>query len=70
MKTITTLLVAGAVFLAAGCKKKDDDPRNRPDFVDTSDPSKLKMPGPPKAKGGGAGAAGAGAGAGAAPKGP
>jgi len=60
MKTITTLLVAGAVFLAAGCKK-DEDPRNRPDFVDTSDPSKLKMPGTPKAKAGGAFGAGAGA---------
>jgi len=60
MKTITTLLVAGAVCLAAGCKK-DEDPRNRPDFVDTSDPSKVKLAMPAKAKAGNAGAAGAGA---------
>jgi len=60
MKTITTLLVAGAVFLTLGCEKKED-PRDRPDFIDTSDPSKVKLAPPAKGKGAGAGAAGAGA---------
>lgn len=62
MKTITTLLVASAFLLTVGCKKKDD-PRDRPGFIDTSDPSKITetMVPAPKGKGPGPGAAGAGA---------
>ena len=62
MKKITTLLVASAFLLTVGCSNKED-PRDRPGFVDTSDPSKvMKTMAPiPKGKGPGAGAAGAGA---------
>jgi hypothetical protein len=35
------LLVTMAPF--AGCETKED-PRERPDFVDTSDPNKVQMP--------------------------
>jgi hypothetical protein len=63
MKPLTTLLVAGAVLLAVGCSKKED-PRDRPGFVDTSDPSKVPGtmgPGPKGKSSGAAGSAGAGA---------
>lgn len=53
MKTFTTALVLGAVLIAVGCNQKKD-PRDRPDFVDTTDPSKvMKTMGTlPKSKGG------------------
>jgi len=55
MKKCVPLLLAGALLTGAGCEKKDD-PRNRPDFVDTSDPSKVSqtMKAPPKGGKGGA----------------
>jgi hypothetical protein len=50
MKLYGTLLIAGVLLSGAGCGK--EDPRNRPGFVDTSDPSKVKgtMTPPPKKK--------------------
>ena len=58
MKTIASLLLAALVAVSAtGCEKKED-PRNRPGFVDTTDPGKVggMMAPLPKAKGGSAGA--------------
>jgi hypothetical protein len=39
MKVCGTLLIAGLLLTGVGCGK--EDPRNRPGFVDTSDPSKV-----------------------------
>lgn len=63
MKKTITLLAVSAFLIAVGCTGKQD-PRDRPGFVDTSDPSKVKgtMTPPPKGKGSGPGMAGAGAG--------
>lgn len=49
MSRFAPLLVAGALLAGVGCEKKED-PRNRPDFIDTSDPSKVSqtMKAPPK----------------------
>jgi hypothetical protein len=60
MKMVMPLLVAGALLFVVGCKDKKD-PRDRPGFVDTSDPSKVlkTMTPPPKAKGNSAMGAGA-----------
>jgi len=55
MNRLMTLLALGGFMLAVGCSDKPD-PRSRPGFVDTSDPSKLKMDKLPKSKGGGMGA--------------
>jgi len=64
MKTIATVLAAGAVLLTAGCEGKKD-PRERPGFVDTADPGKVKGTMTPTPK---KGASGGSAGAGAPPK--
>ena len=50
MKKYGILLVAGIFLASVGCGK--EDPRKRPGFVDTSDPSKVKetMTPLPKAK--------------------
>lgn len=70
MKTVSSLLLLGLFVVATGCGKKED-PRDRPNFVDTSDPSKvLGTMNTPKAKsstalgGGPSGPGGAGAGTG------
>jgi hypothetical protein len=64
-KCLSLLLLAGFVA-ALGCAK-EPDPRSRPDFVDTSDPSKvmetMKQPPNQPKPGGGGGGMGAGAGA-------
>ena len=62
MKTTTSLILATAVALAAGCKK--EDPRDRPGFVDTSDPGKVSgtMIPPPKSANVGPGGVGPGPG--------
>ncbi len=55
------LLIAGLFMLvcAVGCGESKPDPRSRPDFVDTSDPTKVQMPSlPPGGPGAPAGAAG------------
>lgn len=61
MQVVRTLcLAAVATLVMAGCAKKED-PRQRPGFVDTSDPSKVAgtMTPPPKGGGGGGPQAGA-----------
>lgn len=60
MKTAITLLAAGAFLLTVGCQGKKD-PRDRPGFVDTSDPGKVKgtmTPVPKKGPSGGSAGAG------------
>ncbi|MGL4553553.1 MAG: hypothetical protein ACRC33_20500, partial [Gemmataceae bacterium] len=52
------LLALTAFLLTAGCSDKPD-PTKQPGFVDTTDPTKLKLPTLPKK--GGVGGAGAGA---------
>lgn len=51
MNRSTTLLALGMVLTAVGCNHKPD-PRSRPGFVDTSDPSKVMqtMTAPPTGK--------------------
>ena len=60
MKTMTSLLLTAAVALAAGCEKKVD-PRDRPGFVDTSDPGKAMGTMTPTPKAGNSGPGGVGA---------
>lgn len=50
MRKCFTCLVTGLLVAAFGCGK--EDPRDRPGFVDTSDPSKVMetMKAPPKSK--------------------
>jgi hypothetical protein len=51
MSKRVALLTAGLLLASLGCTKKED-PRERPGFIDTSDPSKVKqtMTPPPKGK--------------------
>jgi hypothetical protein len=42
---ILSVLLLGAACLT-GCGEKKPDPRERPDFVDTTDPSKVSLPKP------------------------
>ncbi len=46
------------LFCAVGCGESKPDPRSRPDFVDTSDPTKVQMPALPPGGSGGAQPAG------------
>jgi len=48
MKSCVTLLTCAALLAGAGCSKPD--PRDRPGFIDTSDPGKVgqTMTPPPK----------------------
>lgn len=44
MRTFCGLLALALVSVSlSGCGEKKPDPRDRPDFVDTSDPSKTSM---------------------------
>lgn len=55
-------LLGGLLILVctAGCGESKPDPRNRPDFVDTTDPSKVTMPALPPPGGSPPGAPAAG----------
>ena len=43
MRTLALFLFI--LLLSPGCSESKPDPRDHPDFVDTSDPSNLRMPG-------------------------
>jgi hypothetical protein len=62
MKQFATLLAACLFLIAVGCGGGKTDPRSRPDFVDTSDPSNVikTMKSPPKSKAPGPGGVGPG----------
>ncbi len=51
MTKCVILLIAGGLLAGIGCAKQED-PRDRPGFIDTSDPSKVRdtMKAPPKGK--------------------
>lgn len=51
MKQCLTLLVSGVLLAGVGCGKKED-PRERPGFIDTSDPGKVNQTMIPPPKGG------------------
>jgi hypothetical protein len=60
MKKCLSYLIVAALVFPLGCAR-EPDPRERPDFVDTSDPSKvLDTMKPPPGQGGGGASAGAG----------
>jgi hypothetical protein len=40
-----TLLIVIMMFSFSGCGESKPDPRDHPNFVDTTDPNDLKMPG-------------------------
>ena len=54
LKSITALsfliVIAGIALPGCGGQSKPD-PRTRPDFVDTTDPSKVSLPAPPSGAG-------------------
>jgi hypothetical protein len=57
LKSITALSFAAVIAGIAlpGCSgQSKPDPRTRPDFVDTTDPSKVSLPAPPTGAGGAA----------------
>lgn len=39
------LLISILVFSFSGCSESKPDPRDHPNFVDTTDPNNLQMPG-------------------------
>lgn len=46
MKTLIQSMLILSLLISCGCGTGKPDPRDHPNFVDTTDPTKLRLPGP------------------------